>query len=124
MRADTADWVRFAESDFGAACREHALPQGPNTPAVCFHAQQCVEKLIKALIVERRGQFSKTHDLTWLSSVATALEPRWTPVQADLDQLEPGSVVHRYPGAFPSAKDATDALAACTRLRSDLLALL
>jgi HEPN domain-containing protein len=31
--------------------------------AVCFHAQQCIEKLLKALLQERSGTIPKTHDL-------------------------------------------------------------
>lgn len=124
MNPATAEWVTFAESDFGVATREHALLSGPNPPAVCFHSQQCVEKLLKAALVERGQSFPKSHDLTMLSGLVAACIPAWAPAQSDLDILEPGSVAYRYPGAKPSVQDATDALAACTRLRASLLAII
>lgn len=57
-------WVDLAEADYGAASREFALAAGPNVPVVCFHAQQCAEKLIKALLVTHGIDPPKAHDLT------------------------------------------------------------
>jgi hypothetical protein len=91
---------------------------------VCFHAHQCVDRLIKALIVARRGKIPDTRDLPVLSAAASQIEPNWSPVDADLLLLRTGALVYGEPGSFPSAQAALDALAACRRLRSDLLTLL
>jgi HEPN domain-containing protein len=53
---------------------------------VCFHAQQAVEKSLKAVLFERQMGFGKTHDLEWLAGLLAAEgvelpcaldEPRW-----------------------------------------------
>jgi len=43
-----AEWVRKAENDIRNA--EYTLTMGEDCPydTVCFHAQQCVEKYLKA----------------------------------------------------------------------------
>ena len=45
------EWVEKAEEDLTNA--EHTLTMEAHCPfsTVCFHAQQCVEKYIKALLV-------------------------------------------------------------------------
>jgi HEPN domain-containing protein len=39
-----AEWVSKAEGDYATARRELRARNKPNFDAVCFHAQQCVEK--------------------------------------------------------------------------------
>ncbi|HUW25831.1 MAG TPA: HEPN domain-containing protein [Gallionella sp.] len=41
---------------------------------VCFHAQQAVEKLLKAALVKRRVIFSRTHNLAHLAEMLTQAE--------------------------------------------------
>lgn len=57
-------WVQKAENDLKNA--EHTLTIGDKCPfdTVCFHAQQCVEKYLKALLSLHGIDFPKTHDLT------------------------------------------------------------
>ena len=43
--------------------------ENPNYAAACFHAQQCVEKYIKARLIEAETPFPKTHDLSALLSL-------------------------------------------------------
>jgi HEPN domain-containing protein len=56
-------WNEKAEHDIRNA--EHTLTLKKNCPfdTVCFHAQQCAEKYLKALLVSRSIPFPKTHDL-------------------------------------------------------------
>ena len=58
-----------AEGDLKAAA--HILKLGPDCPAdiVCFHAQQCVEKYTKGLLVARGVAFPKTHDIEALCAL-------------------------------------------------------
>ena len=53
MKPITREWVDKAEGDFAVMERESRARKDPNYDAVCFHAQQCVEKLIKALLIHR-----------------------------------------------------------------------
>jgi len=46
------EWVGKAEGDFSTAERELAVSSNPNYDAVCFHSQQCIEKLLKALMIK------------------------------------------------------------------------
>lgn len=63
---------------------------------VCFHAQQCVEKALKAVVVNHGMTFERTHNLLTL---ADALLDRGvsTPVAPEqLLQLNPCAVTLRY----------------------------
>ena len=38
------EWIEKAEGDFATANREMMVKDKPNYDAVCFHAQQCIDK--------------------------------------------------------------------------------
>jgi len=50
MKPLTSEWVEKAEGDLATAKREIRVRKAPNFDAVCFHAQQCAEKYLKALL--------------------------------------------------------------------------
>jgi len=62
MKLLTREWVEKAEEGYRVARRERQA-KPPAYSAVCFHAQQCVEKYLKALLQEHESAFSRTHDL-------------------------------------------------------------
>jgi HEPN domain-containing protein len=66
------EWIVKADHDLTAAI--HILKVGTAAPAeiVSFHAQQCVEKYLKAILVYRSIPFPKSHDIRALM----ALVPR------------------------------------------------
>lgn len=51
MNETVREWIAKAEGDFRTAQRELAATEAPNYDAVAFHAQQCIEKLLKALLI-------------------------------------------------------------------------
>jgi HEPN domain-containing protein len=55
MKQITQEWIDKAEGDFATAQREIEVQQMPNYDAVCFHAQQCAEKYLKACLQELKG---------------------------------------------------------------------
>ena len=61
--AEIQRWVDKAEHDLKNA--EHTLTLGDDCPVdtVCFHAQQCVEKYLKALLVFYGIVPPRTHNL-------------------------------------------------------------
>ena len=71
MKPVTSEWADKAEGDFATAQRELNAPDHPNYDAVCFHAQQCVEKYLKACLQEANVSFRKTHDLSELLNSAS-----------------------------------------------------
>jgi len=114
MRPETAEWVAKAEADFASMRRETSVDQSPNYDLICFLAQQCVEKYLKALLCEEGIAFPKTHDLNKLAAllpIFSSCRPGFAPMLARLDRY---SVEFRYPGssateelAGASAQDAT-----------------
>ena len=66
------EWVQKAENDLIAAA--HILKMGERCPTdtVCFHAQQCAEKYVKALLINHERDFPKTHNLRVLLALLPA----------------------------------------------------
>lgn len=81
----------------------------PNYEAVCFHAQQCAEKYLKARLQDAGIQFGKTHDLPALLDMLPPVEPAWGATLSDLQTLSTYAVAYRYPGDSAGEADATDA---------------
>ena len=55
-------WVEKAEHDLLNIENNLAANDIP-WDTVCFHAQQCTEKYLKAVLAWKRVEFPKTHDL-------------------------------------------------------------
>jgi len=63
---------------------------------VCFHAQQAVEKSLKAVLFSRQIEFRRTHDLVELAQLLRQHGAE-TPVADDLlRRLNPFAVTFRY----------------------------
>lgn len=67
MKPITHEWVNKAEGDFAMMERESRVRKNPNYDGVCFHAQQCAEKYLKARLDEAGIGFEKIHDLVALA---------------------------------------------------------
>ena len=74
MKPITAEWVSKAEGDFAMMERECQVSENPNYDGICFHAQQCAEKYLKARLCESDVSFSKMHDLVALLEQVLAAE--------------------------------------------------
>jgi HEPN domain-containing protein len=57
------EWIRKAEADWAAASTLHSQNNEELHDAVVFHAQQCVEKLLKARLIQLNQPIQKVHDL-------------------------------------------------------------
>jgi len=66
MKASTREWIAKGEEDFSAASTLARPRKMPLWGPVCFHAQQCVEKYLKARLNEASLPVQKTHDLEQL----------------------------------------------------------
>lgn len=112
MNPLTSEWVEKAEGDFATAARELRVRKAPNYDAVCFHAQQCAEKYLKAVLQEAGIPFPKTHNLAALLDMAKTVQPAWEMLRPSLLDLATHSVNVRYPGETadkPTARAARDA---------------
>jgi HEPN domain-containing protein len=93
-------WVRKAGEDL-LDIRNNLAAQEIPWSVVCFHAQQAVEKMLKALQVAHGVQPRRTHDLLGLLEECLAQEPRVDELRAACVLLNPYSVEIRYPQPFP-----------------------
>jgi HEPN domain-containing protein len=117
MKPEVLEWVVKAEGDYLTAQREYRARKSPNYDSTCFHAQQCIEKYIKARLVESGIHFPKTHDLGLLLDLLGFVETMWEPFRLALNRVTYYAVDFRYPGEFASKEDAKESLDTCRELR-------
>ena len=117
MNPVTREWVSKAEGDFVTASRELRARKSPNYDAACFHAQQCAEKYMKALLHAAGIAFQKTHDLESLLGQVVAIDPSWEMLRPDLEALTTHAVAVRYPGWSMNRAVARGALATAREVR-------
>ena len=117
MKPTAAEWVAKAEADFATMGREARARRAPNYDAVCFHAQQCAEKYLKARLCQAGIAFAKIHDLVALLEQTIEVEPSWELHRVDLAHLSAFAVAYRYPGESADRESALDARARCRRFR-------
>lgn len=102
-----ADQHDLAEQLLGLAAEdEAALRAMVDVPAVTdaivgFHAQQAVEKALKALLAARGVDFPFTHDLRVLMDLCDSAGFPVPPTLADAARLTPYAVAQRYGTADP-----------------------
>lgn len=112
-------WIQKAENDLKNA--NHTMLMGDNCPfdTVCFHAQQSVEKYLKALLISKDTSFPKSHDLTeLLSLLPDKIKKHFSLVE--LAELTPYSIETRYPtlGEPITKEDAIKALEITEKVKS------
>jgi|WetSurMetagenome_2_1015567.scaffolds.fasta_scaffold633270_2 HEPN domain-containing protein len=117
MKPMTREWAAKAEGDFATMERESRARKSPNYDAVCFHAQQCAEKYLKARLCEAGIAFAKVHDLVALLEQVLAVEPLWQIYRSGLAALTDYAVTFRYPGDSADRAAAQDAHRQCKIFR-------
>lgn len=117
MKPTTAEWVAKAEADFLTAGRELRARKSPNYDAVCFHAQQCAEKYLKAVLQENEKHIPKIHNLIELMLLCEVIDSNFEMMRPDLVTMERFSVRTRYPGESAEKGDARSAYAAAGTAR-------
>ena len=118
MKPLTQEWVDKAEGDFATASREFRARVARNHDAVCLHAQQCVEKYLKARLQEAGIAFGRTHDLSALLDLLLGVEPSWVALRPSLRALTVLAVDVRYPGITADRAMARAALRRCREVRT------
>ena len=117
MKPLAAEWISKAEGDFAIVERESRARKNPSYDGICFHAQQCAEKYLKARLCEAGVPFAKTHDLVALLEMALPLEPGWESVRENLAFLSDFAVTFRYPGESADPETAREARRYCVLVR-------
>lgn len=117
-------WVTKAENDLRSAAHLLKVEDCP-TDNVCFHAQQCVEKYLKALLVAQGIAFRKIHDV---GELVILLPPHLRPALDNMEQdrLTEYATVTRYPGDYEpiSLNEARQAVKIARRVRREIRKLL
>ncbi len=117
MKPITGEWVDKAEEDYRVARREcRAKPPAYNV--ACFHAQQCVEKYLKALLQEHEIPFQRTHDLEALMKLCLPVISLLQEHREKLQWLTTFGVEVRYPGISANKKDAEQCVLIARALRT------
>lgn len=106
------EWVRKAEADRLAAQRalRDTRRRKDQAEIACFHAQQCAEKYLKAVLAFRGKPAPRTHDLL---ALAKMLEDCGTSIEEMKDgfrELNRYAVEIRYPGETTTLREAADAV--------------
>ncbi len=115
------EWVEKAENDLKNAVNTLKMGADCPTDTVCFHAQQVVEKYLKALLVFRGINFPKTHNIEELVALLPARDrPKLS--DAEQDRLTDYATITRYPGDYEPIliAEARRAVAIARRVRAEV----
>ena len=93
---DWVNWLEYAENDFEAAeILSHQVK--PKLEIVCYHCQQCAEKMLKAYIASKNGRLQKTHDLVILCEACINYDSSFEKILLHCSDLTIYSSEVRYP---------------------------
>jgi HEPN domain-containing protein len=123
MNATVKEWIQKAEKDYATARRELQATEEQNFDAVCFHAQQCIEKLMKGLLIHQGITPVRTHDLSYIDQTLSTACSDWSWPREDLRFLTRAAVEFRYPGEAADQEEANLAFDIATKIRQKLLSL-
>ncbi len=116
MNPLTLEWIEKAEEDYNSAKWLLQAPD-PGHNSICFHAQQCIEKYLKAWLQEADIPVPRTHDLEELLALIVPTLPDWSQWQPDLKRITEYAVDSRYPGDSATADDTQHAMHVCEAVR-------
>jgi len=143
MKPITQEWTEKAEGDYRVAADQWEKDK-PVYDAICFHAQQCIEKYLKAWLVEHeidfpQGRtarrvvrhlkawlteheidFPRIHDLELLGRLCIPSLPEMSELLDRLRLLTSFAVEVRYPGITAEKEDAEMCWQAAMEIREPL----
>lgn len=89
-------WISYAEEDLAIAQYTLKMPGSRPHRIIAFHAQQCVEKYLKAYLVYNDIDFPYTHNIKKLLDYCGSHV--WIEEIKRAEELTPYAVTARYPG--------------------------
>jgi len=115
-------WIRKADDDLTVA-KEMLNFQKRIPWVICFHAQQVVEKYLKAFLIFQQIDFRKTHDTSELLNLCIQADQNLEKLQnLKIEKLTYYAVESRYPGFYePDLEDAKEALLIAENVRELVL---
>jgi HEPN domain-containing protein len=117
MNPLTREWVDKAEEDYYDA---RLLRQRRKYDTAGFHAQQCAEKYMKAVLQDAGVPPERTHQLSELLADLIQVNPMWDTLREATEALKDFAVRVRYPGMRTDAAMVSIAVGACDLVRNAL----
>lgn len=108
--SDPSEWLRRARSNLARARADRRLPEAIYED-LCFDAQQAAEKAIKAVLVNRRVPFPKTHAIAELLTLLLQAAVHVPDGVRQAAILTGYAVEARYPGISEEVTEADYAAA-------------
>jgi HEPN domain-containing protein len=115
------EWIAKAEGDWDWTEVDLGLITSRMRAGYVYHRQRCVEKLMKARLLQLGQTFRKTHDLVALSQLLQLSDPAWSRDEDELEDLTESGVMNRYPGFDTSTQELLELKEIAGSLRQALL---
>jgi HEPN domain-containing protein len=113
-----SEWVAKAEEDWTAVARLQTGAMADVANAIVFHAQQCAEKYLKALVQHGGVEPPRMHHLATLLDLLAPQAPELEALRPACEGLTPYAVNFRYPGEQADEDDARAAIGLAEAIRS------
>lgn len=116
-------WMLLADGDLKTA-KDELETENPITNTVCFHAQQCVEKYLKAYLTSIEQPFGKTHDIAELIELCKRYDAEFERLyELNAHRLTRYAVEVRYPDEFyiPSIEEAKNSIEIARKVKEFIL---
>ncbi|MCF7810288.1 HEPN domain-containing protein [bacterium] len=116
-REKVKEWLLLAEEDHISA--NSLLKNEPSVGfTICFHAQQFVEKALKAYLTSKQRHIEKTHDLLRIIKQCAVYDTEFMNYETIADELSPYATDTRYPDNYHhiSTDEAKEAVANAERI--------
>ena len=121
VREAVRQWLLRAKADWETVV---ILSSNADSPpeSICFHCQQSVEKLLKAILTLHGIEAPKTHDVRRLVQLAVPLAPELSELLESADLLTECAVALRYPDQWRETEpeEARQIIAVCKRFTTVL----
>jgi len=96
-KQDYRSWLHVASEDLAAACD---LARTDHHAMACFHAQQCAEKTLKAVMISVGREDIHTHHLLGLLTSISEHFPQFDQFREKIKVLEGYYIATRYPNGM------------------------
>jgi HEPN domain-containing protein len=119
-------WIIKAEHDLKTA-KDEIITDEPATDVVCFHAQQCAEKYLKAYLVFNGIEIIKplkTHNIEVLLIACKEIDNSFNYlIEINAHELTDYSIEARYPDDFyfPSIEESNSAIEIAEKVKDFIL---
>ena len=117
MNPLTEEWVQRGEADYVTVQQLLSTANPLLHNIICFHAQQCIEKYLKAWLQEANMPVPRTHNLEELLALIVPTLPDWSDWQPDFKIITKYAVEPRYPGDPLTVENTQHASSICEDVR-------